>query len=195
MALCYKIKGKQSETITMSFAELKQLADYKGKDSMRFMQDLKKMCSKLNAINISCMNINGFILFNLFTAFIADNEEQTLTVEVNSYFTHLFNELYQEFTKFELVEYVSLQSKYSKNLYRLLKQYRATGRLIIKLNDLRDKLDCPETYSNKEFVRTCLNLAVKELEACFSDIQMTINRACNRGNPIESFTFTFTPQN
>ena len=192
MSLCYKIKGRNTEAIVIPFSEISELAKYKCKDRERFIQDLKRMSSKLNKVNVTCMNIKGFAVFNLFTAFIADEEEGTLTVEVNKHFAYLFNELYKDFTRFELEEFVALQSKYSKNLYRILKQYRTTGVCIMKMDDLREKLDCPNSYNNREFVRNCVNAPVVELaNGYFKNLKVDVKRKKSRGNPIESFIFSF----
>lgn len=196
MSLCYKIKGRDTDSIVISFAEIVDLANYKCKDKERFIHDLKRMSSKLNKVNVTCMNIKGFAVFNLFTAFIADEETSTITVEVNKHFAYLFNELYKDFTRFELEEFVNLQSKYSKNLYRILKQYRTTGKYIVKLDELRDKLDCPVSYDNREFVRNCVNGSVNELsQGYFNNLSVKITRAKKRGNPIEGFVFSFDKEN
>lgn len=196
MSLCYKIKGRNTESIVMSFEEIADLANYKGKNKARFLEDLHRMSSKLNKVNVTCMDIKGFAVFNLFTAFIADETTGTLTVEVNKHFAYLFNDLYKDFTRFELEEFVNLQSKYSKNLYRILKQYRTTGKYIVKLKDLRDKMDCPEAYNNREFIKNCLNVAVNELsQGYFYNLSIEINRASKKGAPIESFVFSFSQEN
>ena len=56
----------------------------------------------------------------------------------------------QNFTIFELLEFTSLSSKYSKTLYRLLKQWRTQGEYIFHdIADFREKMDIPESFSNK----------------------------------------------
>lgn len=167
MSLCLKIKDKNTQLLKISFKELKELTAYKGKDEKKFVANLRDMSRKLSKIDATCINNQGFALFVLFPTFFINEEEKTLTIRVNPDFTFLFNQLYKDFTKFELTEFVALKNKYSKNLYRLLKQFRKSGFFVIKFDKLRDKLDCPQNYSNSEFTRSCLDKAVKELESSY----------------------------
>ena len=56
-------------------------------------------------------------MFNLFSRFTIDKDQQTLTVRVNPEFTWLLNEFTDKlkgYTVFELKEFIELQSKYAK---------------------------------------------------------------------------------
>ena len=98
------------------------------------------------------------------------------------------------FTRFELAEFVELDSKYTKNLYRLLKQFRTTGKLVIDdVEHFRELLDAPKSYKIKDFKRFVLDVAIKELQGkeIFKNLSYEPKIAKKRGSPVVGYTFTF----
>ncbi|WP_144487898.1 replication initiation protein, partial [Bacillus subtilis] len=59
---------------------------------------------------------------------------------------YILNSITNNFTKFELKEMTNLKSTYSKNMFRILKQYKHTGYMKIKIDDFRERLDVPKSY-------------------------------------------------
>lgn len=192
MMLCAKTKDKGQDLIKLEYGELKTKLGLERQTDKYFHNELYKMAGKLSKINCSFMNENKFVAFNLFSTFTGDLDTRTLTVRVNIDFQFLLNELAKNFTSFELREFVQLESKYSKNLYRLLKQYRRTGTYKVEAEKFRELMDCPKSYPNREFMRVCVNVAIKELSnGYFKDLKVEPIRAKKRGAPIVAYTFTF----
>lgn len=194
IALCAKAKEKGEEVLTFSFDEVKRVSGYAKKKASTevFVKDLKRMNDKLLHVDVTIIQGKVMEQFVLFTTFRTDAENNKLTIRVNPDFSFLLNELTKNFTRFELSEFVQLESKYSKNLYRLLKQYRKTGTYTVEAEKFRELMDCPKSYPNMEFMRTCVNTAVKELSnGYFKDLKVEPIRAKKRGAPIVAYTFTF----
>ena len=165
--LCSRMRDKDVNRVTFNFMELRELTNYKKSNSVnQFVTDLKKMNEKLMNVTCSLETESEVIMFVLFPTFIINKNEQTLTVSVNEKFKFILNELIKNFTRFDLKEFVTLESKYSKSLYRLLKQYRTTGKYEITVNDLKTKMDCPKSYNNKQFMQNIINPAVNSLQNC-----------------------------
>ena len=194
MLLCSKTKDKGQELIELNYGDLKRLLGLEKQSDKYFHEELYKMSSKMTRINGNFKNDKKFVAFNLFSTFSGDLEEKTLTVRVNVDFEFLLNEITKNFTRFEFSEFIKLESKYSKNLYRLLKQYRRTGTYKVEADRFRELMDCPKSYPNREFMRVCVNVAVKELSrGYFDDLQVTPIKAAKRGAPIIAYEFTFKP--
>ncbi|WP_256090072.1 RepB family plasmid replication initiator protein, partial [Staphylococcus aureus] len=68
--------------------------------------------------------IERFVLFNHYRI---HKREQYLEISTSSNLKHILNSITNNFTKFELKEMTRLNSTYSKNMFRLLKQYQHTG--------------------------------------------------------------------
>ncbi len=88
---------------------------------------------------------------------------ECIDLEVNPHFSYLVNELTANFTRFELSEFISLSGKYTKTLYRLLKQFRNTGLLKMQWQEFIKILDIPENYKHADIDKRILKPAIKEL--------------------------------
>ena len=193
MVLCSKMKDKDIQEITLSFEQIKELSKFTSTDKKDFIQALEGMVERLIKVNCKIITEGKRIYFVLFPTFTIDENNETLTIGVNKDFTFLLNDL-KAFTIFELAEFVDLNSKYSKNLYRLLKQFRTTGKFLVNdVEEFKEKMDCPEAYSTKDFKKFVLDVAMKELQAkkVFKDLKIETKKAKKRGSPVIAYTFTF----
>lgn len=195
MALCSRMRDKDTNKIIFSFAELRSITGYKKSNSIKqFVADIKKMNDKLMKITCSLETETEIIMFVLFPTFIINLNEQTLTVSVNEHFKFILNELVKNFTRFELKDFIGLQSKYSKTLFRLLKQFKTTGIYEVTVGDFRTKMGCPVAYNNKQFMQNVINPTLAELQNYFKDLQCTVKYENKRGKPVSGYIFTFTPE-
>lgn len=91
------------------------------------------------------------------------SELEGITLQVNTEFAYLINELTANFTAFELEEFIALSGKYTKTLYRLLKQYRNTGYLKMEWDEFVRVMDIPEKLKQCDIDKDILKPAIKEL--------------------------------
>ncbi len=54
-------------------------------------------------------------------------------------------------------------NKYAKNLYRLLKQYQATGKYIVKYNQFKELMDIPNKYETCDIDKRILKPSIIKL--------------------------------
>lgn len=196
MAICSKVKEQGENVISIDFDYLRQISNYTGHTIDGFISDLKRMSQRIMAVNCEIiMDNGGFNIFNLFQQFIANPETQILIVKINSDFTWLLNEFTKGYTTFELQEFVKLQSKYAKTLYRILKQWRSTGQYVFNdIGDFRERMDVPEAYSNMRLMTKIIGPAVKEiskLDKSFIDFKCEPLYAKKRGKPLAGYKFTW----
>ncbi len=195
IALCSRMKDKDTQKISLTFDELKELTNYRKSNSInQFANDLERMNKKLMKTTCRLETETEVIMFVLFPTFKINRQEQLLTVSVNEDFKFILNELVKNFTRFDLREFIGLGSKYAKNLYRLLKQFRTTGRYEVSINDFRNRMDCPESYSNKYVMDLIIKPSLKELDSHFQDLKCEPQYAHKRGRPVTGYIFTFTPE-
>lgn len=130
-----------------------------------------------------------------------------IEIQVNPQFEYILNQLTANFTAFELTEFIALSGKYTKTLYRLLKQYRATGKVYFKWEEFRRIIDIPENKKMGEIERDILKPAIKELskERNLFDQKRTPFKNLayekekqkgtrGRGGKVSGIIFTFTPE-
>lgn len=193
MTLCSRMRDKDEDVMEFDFKYLKTIMEYKSKDNDRFINDLDAMNNKLIKVTASFKTDTKKVMFVLFPTFEIDTEKETLKVRVNPDFKYLLNEITAQFTLFELQEFVSLSGKYSKNLYRLLKQYRRTGTYRVDLETFRHRMDIPDTYKNRDVLEKAIKPAVEELtRLCyFKDLKVEPIKARKKGAPVTAYEFTF----
>ena len=108
---------------------------------------------------------NGKIIFMpLWSKFIIDFDRDVVVANLNPEFANYFFdiELGRGFSQFELAEFITLKSKYSKTLFRqFIQMFR--GEWTVKIDQLREILNIPESYSNRQIV-SLLKKCIVEIE-------------------------------
>ena len=123
-SLVFLAKEQGIRELTIPFSELKVLSNNDtNRNRKRFIDILNSLNKKLVSLHQQMKVGNKTYTFTLFNTFIVDEDNDNLSVEVNKIFSYMLNDLVGEFTKFELIDLVSLKSSYSKTLFTLLKQW------------------------------------------------------------------------
>lgn len=192
-SMCNKLKEKDIEELKIPFSELKHLSSYEQTEKKRFINDLKRIYDKV--LNLTYTEYSGlsFKKFVLFTAYEVNADDEYLTISVNHKLKNILNELTGDFTKFELKELTHIKSTYSKNMYRLLKQYRHTGYYKIHIDDFRERLDVPKSYRMTNVNTSVLKPIIKELSPLFENLKINKIKA-KKGRKIEWLEFVFSPE-
>ena len=173
MAICLKLREEGTKKIELDLSELKDLSKYEGKDNQRFISDIKNVNKKLLKLYCEYETENEIGVFVLFTDYTIYKKEKKLVIQVNEKFKYILNELTENFTKFELNQFVNLTSQYSKNIFRLLKQFSETGWREFLLSDFRELLNIPEKYRISEIDKKVLNEKIlKELGNNFKNLKV-----------------------
>ncbi|MCM1234072.1 MAG: replication initiation protein [Ruminococcus flavefaciens] len=196
MTLCSLMKGQDTNEFRFTFHELRKMSGYTKSNSIKkFAEDLEQMNEHLMKVNCKLKTGTRTVMFVLFPTFDIDTGNQVLKVSVNTKFQFLLNEITKNFTKPELNEFLSLSSKYSKNLYRLLKQSKATGVYQVSINDFREKIGCPDTYASKYIMDKIIKPSINELnsKAYFQGLKCTPQYENKRGRPLKGYVFVFEP--
>ncbi|EDA4784949.1 replication initiation protein [Campylobacter coli] len=131
-----------------------------------------------------------------------------IELKVNPRFEYIVNEVTKNFTGFKLEEFIALNGKYTKTLYRLLKQYRITGKAYFEWEEFKRIMDIPEDYEIHNIDKWILKPALKELTKernLFDQIRVPFKNLAyekekqkgtrGRGGKVIGITFTFKPEN
>lgn len=191
-SICAIMRNKSTEEIHISFDEIKQITNTFFRNETEFVKYLRSTNRKFLKLTCGYELENGNLVdFVLFPTFEIDLNDKFLKVEVNKRFSYIINELTKNFTIFELQEFNTLSSTYSKNMFRLLKQYKSTGYLKISVEEFRRLLDVPDSYDMRKISTRILEQIKKELPLYFDNLH--INKI-KEGRSIKYFEFMFTPQ-
>lgn len=191
-ALCIRMRNEGSQNIKISFDEIKELCNYDRKDISveSFAKELESIYKKLLSITCSYtegMKLKGFVLF---TDYEIDILKQTADVSINTKFSYLLNDITKNFTRFEMLEFSSLSSSYSKTAYKFLKQYRRTGQVIFDMDTFKEQFCIPKNYRLCDIDARVLKPIKTELQAYFKKLKINKIKA-KKGRKIEKIEFCF----
>jgi plasmid replication initiation protein len=190
-SLCNKLKRTRYKKLAIPFEELRHLSNYYHRSLKRFVKDLEHVYDKMLTLTYTERSGLSFKKFVLFTGYEVDANEQELIVSINPKLKHVLNEITADFTKFELKEMTHLKSTYSKNMFRLLKQYKHTGYFKIQIEDFRERLDIPNSYRMTHINKKVLAPIIKELGFIFNNLYISKKIKAKKGRKIEWLEFTF----
>ena len=98
-------------------------------------------------------------------------------------------DLKENFTKYQAIEALALKGKYTIRLFEVLKSYQWQGKLIIKLDELRELINCIDKYkAYKEFNRNVLKYSINEINN-YTDLQVEYN-TIKAGKKVDLIVFT-----
>lgn len=191
-SLCAKLRNEDTKKVRFTLTELKELSNYKSTSQTRFVKDLETLYDKILQVTYKVGNDQHFKKFTLFTDYEVNVYDNYLDVSVNENFIHLLNNFeLGNFTIFELNELTSFKSNYTKNLYRLLKQFKSTGYLKISMKDFRERLSIPASYRMSDINKRILSPSLAEFEQVFFNIKV---KKIKRNREVSALEFTFLPQ-
>ncbi len=187
-AICTKLKDEGIQTVKYDFTTLKSLSNYSSRSRERFINDLERIYDKMLNLTYTKRSGRSFEKFVLFTHYKLDDKANTLEISINPKLVHILNNLTGNFTRFELQELTNIQSGYSKNVFRLLKQYRRTGFFKIDIEDFRERLDIPKSYQMSDIDKRVLKIVHKDLQNVFAGLKI---HKIKKGRKISHLEFTF----
>lgn len=188
-------KNEPSEGIYLKWRKLKSLAHYTSTSNARFLKDLNSLNQKLLDSNYIHLytddNQVGIEKFRIFETITIMEQEKVITAQFNQKFTCLLNQIHTNDTCFLLEEFISLKRKYSKNLYRLLKQVEKIGEWKVSFKMLSYLLSIPKSYQTGQIDQKILKPALEELSAHFNHLNLEKVHSTTKGNRIDGYIFRF----
>ena len=127
------------------------------------------------------------------------NSEGILKAQFHPVLKPHYLNLRSHFTKYALMDYLSLKSRYGAALYELLKSYESLGSKTIRLKDLHEKLEVPPTFRRiyAQFKKFVLESAKKDIEEHTSMRFSWKEKRLNGENPrskVVSLEFLFSSE-
>ncbi|RAX56478.1 hypothetical protein CCZ01_09405 [Helicobacter monodelphidis] len=215
-----KIREKGDSIFEFSATELNEFVKERNYTKKELFQEVSNLKTNFFKADFTIIEREGnkvaertINLFQDFTIFYEDNKDthdfvkfEKIRIQVNPTFQYLLNGIISNFTRFELVEFISLSGKYTKTLYRLLKQFRSTGYLKMEWEEFKRVIDIPENKTMGEIDKFILKPALKELtkprtlfdikRIPFENLSYTKikGKGRGRGGNVIGIEFTFTIQ-
>ena len=209
------------DEFVMTLAELNAFSPsrkYTANEMLQKALSLRESIFKLDfsVIKSKDENYHEQDIYNLFSRFTIcyngkkndfKNAELTeIRLKVNEDFRELIANLTKEFTQYELEEFIFLNSRYTKTIYRYLKQFRTTGIWRVSWDDFKEILGIPSSYKMCDIDKRILEPSIKQLQeplnlfersrTPFKNLKYTKikGKGRGRGGAIKEIEFTFDKQ-
>lgn len=196
-----KIKEKNMQEVKLSLPEITELANIQTSNKLQLNNTIFKTFKTMQSLTFRWKDDEAEGQSVAFYEILKKHNQNEIIIKVNPKFSYLFNNLMNNFTRFELEEFVSLEGKYTKTLYRLLKQYRKTGILKLEWDKFVNLMDI-HNYSMRNIEKDILKPAVKKLSSeqtlfdqkrtPFKNLSYKKLKTPGLGNKITSIEFKFS---
>jgi plasmid replication initiation protein len=184
-SIIFKLRDKGTEPITLKYGELHKLADTSGHNN-RMYNYITGLDEKLLGLNQKMILPDGATRnFNLFEYIDTKDDWDYIRVRVTETFSYMLNDLIGNYTRFDLKTLVNLKSGYSKQLFKILKQYEGQGPCSwywVELEEFKELLGVSKNYSTTNFNKKVLAPLEKELGEIFDNFK--INKLTKEGEPV-----------
>ena len=189
-SICYKMKNEGLNEVTLTFQELKELSNYSNRNLDRFVKDLESTYDKMLNIKIRTETKTTITKIILFTRYKIEKEGRIVKIKIHEDGKYLLNDI-EKFTKFDLMEFVSLKSSYAKNMFKILKQFDnedSYNWYQIKIDDFKVMLDIPKSYKMIDIDKRVLSPILEQLKSYFLGLKL---EKIKKGVKVESLKFTW----
>lgn len=193
-SICQKMKEKGTNEVIFSFAELRQVSQYTNRSVERLYSDLDKVYKKMLELNLKYEDDKEIRRFVLFNRYVIKKEEKIILIKSSEDFEYVLNNLIGNFTKFDLIEFVSLKSIYSKNMFKLLKQWESKKERKFEIEEFRHLLAIPEKYRMSIIDLKVLNPIMTELPRYFPKLKLEKIKTGRKITELK-FTWNFKKEN
>ena len=134
VAIIYKIKGLKE--VTFDSKEIKKYSGSKERGNKRFEETIQRLQKRA----IKLKTESGYKTIMPFPTLDFNIKEKKITVKINEDILPLLNDLKKQFTLYSIDEFIALESKYSKRMFQMLKQYEAIGKRNFTVEFLKNVL-------------------------------------------------------
>lgn len=195
-ALCAKAKDENSTEIKISFESFIKAAGLESKATVntrkKMINFIDKRYDVLSKLEYKSKTDNSLMRFTLINKLYVDENDDFITLRIDEDFLYILN-TETDFTKFVLANFVGLDGKFAKNLYRLLMRYDGTGWADYAIDDFKNYMGIPEGYRSKDILNKVINPAIEEIKAknLMQDIRCDKKTSGRQGREIKGFHFEF----
>lgn len=196
-AIVSRLRDKGSTEVTFRYSYLKELTKEKRHyTKQQYSELIQNIYHKLIGLRFAYSNDDVVGEVNLFQSYEKQLSDESFTISVSPKFQYIFNQLTTSgsYTAWSLSQFCDLPGVYTKQLYRLLKQWKYVGHVSFLLKDLRQYMGVPEKYETKEVTRRVLSPAVSKLIMYTDEFKSLTFEYSNRKSKAIRVKFKWTPE-
>ncbi len=185
--IIYKMKEKTEAVFSPSEIKKWIVSNDKNRSEERFFNSLNNVFkTQLRVYKNHLITDYHLFITKEFNSITGD-----VTIEIHPKCHHILNNLLEKYTKFELEEFISLKSEYSKKLFRLLMQFKDTGKRTFDIYEFQVLLEIPMDYKMCNIDQKVLQPCIKELSDFFTKLKYTKLKKGKNKRDVSHIEFTW----
>lgn len=159
-------------TASFTFKDIREITGMKDLYASR----IKKVFDELLDTKVEFYDANTdiYIKGHLFSHYQLINNKSEVSITLTKILTNKLTPTSEKYTILQLEEYMSLSNSYSRELYRLLRQFKHTGIKFITKDELIAILQPPKSYNEYDFIRKVIMPATEENKQYFQNLTVSI---------------------
>jgi len=127
-------------------------------------EDIKASARSLMSKVFEIKRPDGWLMSSWFSSIEYSGKDGTLSVQFDPKLKPYLLQIKKHFTAYSLATVLPMRSAYAIRLYELLKQYESIGHRVINLDELRDILQIPSSYTWKDIKRQIIDAGLKDIQ-------------------------------
>ena len=156
-------------------------------------KELKRAARSLVGKVFEIKEPDGWLMISWFSSIRYNGKNGTIELQFDPNLKPYLLQLKANFTAYNLRSVLPMRSSYSIRLYELLKQYEKIGHRTFNVDDLRDTLQVPASYTWKDLKRRIIEKAVEDINA-YADIIIEYE-PIKTGRAYTAVSFRIAPKN
>ncbi len=170
MSLSFRAMNQESNLIEFDVNELVDLINFTQQTQGNIYTYLDETYKSLQKITIQINKKNGFKRFVLFTSFETFEDRGIVQFKVNEDYKYLLNRIAKPYSIQNIFDYNKLASKYSQLTYSLLKEWEGTKKIMLSIDDFKQKLGI-NNFQMCDIDKRVLSQIMKELPLHFENLK------------------------
>lgn len=155
-------------------------------------EDLKRASRSLMQKVFEIKEPDGWLMISWFSSIRYNGKNGTIELQFDPNLKPYLLQLKANFTVYNLKSVLPMRSSYSIRLYELLKQYEKIGHRTFNVDELRDVLQVPASYTWKDFKRRVLDKAESDINE-HSDLEISYE-SIKTGRAYTAVSFRIAPK-
>lgn len=203
IALMTQVQNERDNLVRVYLGELKEVlnfsdkrGDLKGNRASILLENLSDKFNKINFIEREDNDLSfSKITKPIFSVLKIYVDKKNVN---NSFFEfklsqdnlNLVNNLSSKYVLIDLIEFSKIRNKNSKILYKILKQFKKTGKVILSIEKVK-MLFGVNNMATKEITRNCIKKPIQDLKFYFDDLSF---EKYIQNRKINKYVITFKPE-
>lgn len=196
-----ELNYEEDNELAIPYYQIKKETNLEKMRTVVFTNLLRSMIDKLIKITFVREKVDeygklDYIHYTIFNKFHIKEREKIIIIKISEDAIPLLNNFFRDFTKMDFTVYLNFKSKYSKEIYRHLRQFDKTRLWRVNVADFSELILVPEKYEFFKIVTNIIKPSIEELKSVYPDLRVNYiyeEKTGKRGRPkVKTLEFLYS---